>query len=61
MFIDAFTGTGGLTGSSGSSSTSGPVSIGGFTFAPKGSTLPAAAWVALAVVGALLVFKFAQR
>jgi hypothetical protein len=44
-------------GSSSAASSTGAVQLGGFTFAPKGSTLPAAAWVALAVVAAVLVLK----
>jgi hypothetical protein len=59
--LSAFTGTGGLSGSSSASSDSGPVSVGGFTFAPKSSTLPTAAWVAVAALGAVLVLALYKR
>lgn len=35
----------------------GQVSVGGFTFAPKSAALPPAAWVALAVVGAVVAWR----
>lgn len=59
--LSAFTGSGGFTGSSGASSDAGPVSVGGFNFAPKGSTMPTAAWVAVAVVAAVVLLKTLKR
>ena len=39
----------------------GRITVGGFNFAPKSSTLPTVAWVAIAAVAALLLFKFVKR
>lgn len=49
------TGGGGFSGSSSSESTAGPVTAGGFIFAPKSGSLPTAAWVAIAAVALALV------
>lgn len=59
--LSALTGGGGFSGSSSATSSSGPVSTGGFTFAPKSSTLPAVAWVAIAAVAALVLFRTLKR
>lgn len=53
--------SGGFSGSSSAESATGAVTLGGFTFAPKSSTLPAVAWVAAAVIGIVLVLKLAKR
>ncbi len=53
--LDVATGGGGFSGSSSAESTAGPVTVGGFTFAPKSGSLPTAAWVAVAAVALALV------
>lgn len=49
--LSALMGGGGFSGSSSATSSSGPVSQGGFVFSPKASTIPPVAWLALAAIG----------
>jgi hypothetical protein len=50
-------GGGGFSGSSSATSSTGAVTLGGFTFSPKASTIPPVAWIAIAVVAAVFLLK----
>jgi MYXO-CTERM domain-containing protein len=50
-------GGGGFSGSSSATSSSGPVTQGGFNFSPKASTLPPVAWIALAAVALIFLIR----
>ena len=44
-------------GSNSSEASQGGTTLGGFTFSPKSSVIPPAAWIAIAVVAALYLLK----
>jgi len=55
-------GGGGFSGSSSATSATGSIGFGGFNFSPKGgSALPAVAWIALAVVAAVVLLAWMRR
>lgn len=54
-------GAGGLSLSTSSSARTGPATIGAFSFAPKSSTLPPVAWIALAAIGVVLALAWMRR
>jgi hypothetical protein len=53
-------GGGGFSGSSEANSTQN-LGLGGFQFAPKSSTIPPVAWIALAAVGAVALVLLLKR
>lgn len=54
-------GQGGLNLSTPATSSTGAIALGGFHFAPKSSTLPPIAWIALAAVGVIGLAAFLKR
>lgn len=54
--LDSLTGGGGFSGSSAATSRSGDATVGGFNFAPA-AKIPAVAWIAAALVAAVLLAK----
>ena len=55
--LSALMGGGGFSGSSSATSSSGPVSQGGFVFQPKASTIPPMAWIALGLVALVFLVR----
>lgn len=50
-------GGGGFSGSSEATSGTGALTLGGFNFSPKASTIPPVAWIAIAAVAIVLLVR----
>lgn len=57
MLAGMMGGGGGFSGSSSATSSTGAVTMGGFQFSPKASTLPPIAWIAVGVVALVLLLR----